>query len=60
MLKDTAVSNMNGNAFSRIAQKLLRGTDKGIYTIQGNTILGEVLGDGQKHEDNDDPWDRTK
>ena len=51
LLKGAAVSNMNGNAFSRIAQKLLKGTDKGIYTIKGETILGYVLQDGQPHEE---------
>lgn len=51
MLKGAAVSNMNGNAFSRIAQKLLKGEDKGIYTIRGETVLGYVLQDGILHEE---------
>lgn len=51
MLKDSAVSNMNGNDFSRIAQKLLKGTDQGIRTIPGETVLGYVLQDGVKHEE---------
>ena len=50
-LKDCAVSNMNGNAFSRIAQKLLKGTDKGIRTVPGKTVLGYVLQDGVEHEE---------
>lgn len=51
MLHGAAVSDMNGNAFSRIAQKLLKGTDKGIYTLKGETVLGYVLQDGQPHEE---------
>ena len=50
-LKDAAVSNMNGSDCSRIAQKLLKGTDKGLRTIRGETVLGYVLGDGQPHEE---------
>ena len=51
MIKGAAVSDMNGNAFSRIAQKLLKGTDKGIRTVKGETILGDVLQDGLFHEE---------
>ncbi|MBR3741486.1 MAG: LCP family protein [Clostridia bacterium] len=51
MLHGAAVSSMNGNAFSRIAQKLLKGKDKGLKTIRGETVLGTVLGDGQLHEE---------
>ena len=51
MLKGVAVSNMNGNDFSRIAQKLLKGTDKGIHTIKGETIEGTLLGDDTPHEE---------
>ncbi|MBR3017159.1 MAG: LCP family protein [Clostridia bacterium] len=51
MLKGAAVSDMNGNTFSRIAQKLLKGSDKGLNTIPGETTLGSVLGDGQLHEE---------
>lgn len=50
-LKDCALSNMNGNVFSRIAQKLLKGEDKGICTIPGKTTLGYVLQDGVEHEE---------
>lgn len=50
-LRSAAVSNMNGNDFSRIAQKLLKGTDKGIYTIRGDTVVGNVLQDGKLHEE---------
>ena len=50
-LKGVAVSNMNGNNFSRIAQKLLKGTDKGLFTIRGESVQGYVLGDGQPHEE---------
>lgn len=51
MLKDVAVSNMNGNDFSRIAQKLLKGENKGIHTIKGETKLGYILEDGEEHEE---------
>lgn len=50
-LKGCAVSNMNGNVFSRIAQKMLKGEDKGIRTIPGETTLGYVLQDGVEHEE---------
>ena len=50
-LRDGNVSNMNGNVFSRIAQKLLKGEDKGIRTIPGKTSLGLALQDGVKHEE---------
>ena len=50
-LKDIAETNMNGNDFSRIAQKLLKGEDKGIHTIQGRTIVGMILQDGKTHEE---------
>ena len=50
-LRDAAVSNMNGGDFSRIAQKLLKGTDKGIYAIRGDTVLGYALQDGRLHEE---------
>lgn len=51
MLHGAAISDMNGNAFSRIAQKLLKGTDKGLLTIPGETVLGFTLSDGQLHEE---------
>lgn len=51
MLKDVAVTNMNGNDFSRIAQKLLKGENKGIHTIQGETIHGTIIQDGLTHEE---------
>lgn len=51
MLKDVSVSNMNGNDFSRIAQKLLKGENKGIHTIKGETVLGYILEDGVEHEE---------
>ena len=50
-LRDAAVSDMKGNDFSRIAQKMLKGTDKGIQRIEGETVLGYVLQDGEEHEE---------
>jgi anionic cell wall polymer biosynthesis LytR-Cps2A-Psr (LCP) family protein len=51
MLKSAAVTNMNGNDFSRIAQMLLKGTNKGMHTVTGTTVLGSLLQDGQEHEE---------
>ena len=50
-LRGFAVTNMNGNDFSRIAQKLLKGERRGIRLVKGETILGDVLQDGVKHEE---------
>jgi hypothetical protein len=50
-LRGAAVSDMNGGAFSRIGQKLIKGEDKGLKTIRGETVLGLALGDGQLHEE---------
>ena len=50
-LREASVSDMNGNDFSRIAQKMLKGTDKGIRRIEGETVLGYVLQDGEEHEE---------
>ena len=50
-LKDVAVTNMTGNDFSRIAQMLLKGEDKGIKTLRGKTIVGDIIGDGLGHEE---------
>lgn len=51
MLRHIAVTNMNGNAFSRMAQKMLKGEDKGILRLRGETRLGDVLDDGKEHEE---------
>ena len=50
-LKDVSVTDMNGSAFSRIAQKLLKGEGRGIRTIGGTTVLGYILEDGEEHEE---------
>ena len=50
-LRSIAVTNMIGNDFSRIAQKLLKGEDKGILRLEGETRLGEILEDGVEHEE---------
>ena len=50
-LKDAAVSDMNGNDFSRIAQKLIKGEDRGIVTVRGAVSQGDVLQDGMLHEE---------
>ena len=51
LLKDAAVTDMNGNDFSRIAQKLLKGTNKDMHTVAGTTVLGKILQDGLEHEE---------
>lgn len=50
-LRDAAVSDMNGNVFSRIAQMQIHGENKGIFSLQGQTTTGTVLGDGEEHEE---------
>ena len=50
-LRSTAVTNMNGNDFSRIAQMFLRGDNKGILRLEGKTKIGTVLNDGEEHEE---------
>ena len=50
-LRETAVTDMTGNDFSRIAQKLLKGENKGIRTFTGTTVAGYVLEDGEPHEE---------
>ena len=50
-LEDVSVSDMNGNVFSRIAEMVRSGESKGILTLDGETKLGTVLGDGVEHEE---------
>ena len=50
-LREAAVTDMSGNDFSRIAQMFLRGEDKGIISIAGQTETGTILGDGEEHEE---------
>ena len=49
--RKTAVTDMNGNALSRIAQMILKGEDKGILRLDGKTKIGKVLDDGLEHEE---------
>ena len=44
-------TNMNGNAFSRIANMLIKGENKGMLTLEGTTVEGYILGDGVLHEE---------
>ena len=39
------------NAFSRIANMLLRGENKGVFTLEGTATEGLTLGDGVLHEE---------
>ena len=50
-LREAGTTDMTGNDFSRIAQKLLLGEDKGFYEFDGVTIEGHVLQDGETHEE---------
>ena len=50
-LRNCAVTNMTGKDFSRIARMLLKGRDKGILRLKGQTKVGRVLDDGQEHEE---------
>ena len=50
-LKHIATTNMNGNDFSRIAQKLLKGENRGFYNIDGETKEGYIIGDGIPHDE---------
>ena len=44
-------TNMNGNAFSRIANMLIKGENKGIFTLKGETKEGYILGDDEAHDE---------
>lgn len=51
-LKDVAVTDMSGNAFSRIAETLRSDESRGILKFEGKTQIGsELLADGEKHEE---------
>ena len=50
-LRSAAFTNMNGNDFSRIAQKLLKGDNQGIRTVKGETTEGYITGDELPHEE---------
>ena len=49
-LRSSAFTNMNGNDFSRIAQKLMKGNSLGIRTVEGETKEG-YLADDEPHEE---------
>ena len=50
-LKDAAVTDMNGNSFSRIAESVRKGESKGILSFEGETKEGTLLEDGELHEE---------
>ena len=50
-LRHAGNTNMNGNTFSRIANMLLKGESKGTLTLEGETIIGDVGPDGERHEE---------
>ena len=50
-LRSAAFTNMNGNDFSRIAQKMIKGENQGIRTVEGETVEGFRIGDGIPHEE---------
>ena len=51
MLRKIGTTNMNGNSFSRIANMLLTGENKGMQQIEGETKIGTVYQDGLEHEE---------
>ncbi len=50
-LREVAFKNMSANDFSRSAQMLLKGDDKGTRTLAGETVIGDIIGDGLGHEE---------
>lgn len=50
-LRSIAETDMTGNDFSRIAQKLLKGENRGFRTIAGETKEGFIIGDGIPHDE---------
>lgn len=51
-LQSTAVTDMSGNGFSRIAEAFRKDENKGILHFEGETKIGENrLEDGEKHEE---------
>ena len=51
ILQETSHGTMTGKDFSRVAQMLLTGEDKGILRMKGETREGHILEDGQEHEE---------
>jgi recombinational DNA repair protein RecT len=51
MLRGIATTNMNGNDFSRIAQKLMKGENLGFKTFEGESKIGYRSSDGLPHEE---------
>ncbi|MBQ9062398.1 MAG: LCP family protein [Eubacterium sp.] len=51
-LQSTAVTDMSGNGFSRIAETFRKDESKGILHFEGEAKIGEnLLEDGEKHEE---------
>lgn len=50
-VKDVAQTNMNGNDVSRIAKMVMDGENKGLFTFDGETVMGTTLSDGLEHEE---------
>ena len=50
-LRSAAFTNMNGNDFSRIAQKLMKGENQGIRTVKGEVTTGYRTGEGEAREE---------
>jgi len=48
-MTDNAVTDINGNEVSKIANMLSKMTSKGILTFDGESKLGKKLGDGIEH-----------
>lgn len=50
-LRSGAETNLNGNAFSRIANMFLAGENKGILVPEGENTYGKTMGDGKLYEE---------
>ena len=50
-MQDEAVTNMSAGDLSRIAEAMRSNENLGILTLEGETRIGTILGDGEKHEE---------
>lgn len=50
-LINTAVTDMSGNSFSRIAETMRKDESRGFLTFEGETKLGTTLDDGEEHDE---------
>lgn len=48
-LEQTATTNLTAKKFSGLTNRLIKGTQKGFFEIQGTNKIGKALGDGIDH-----------